>query len=117
MSDALAVLSCLLGGVFFVGAWHVIIDRNTSGPDPESNREPELESEKELLRQAPWFMKLALVVAIILNPVAWEMRRRSSRVQRPGWLTASLLLILVGTIFVVAGLYIGLNLGAESDLG
>lgn len=117
MSDAVAVLACLVGGVFFVGAWRVFRDRHALPPDSESKRDPEVAAEEERLRQAPWFVRLAFAVAVMLNPVAWEMRDRSSRAGRPGWLVASLLLILVGTIFLIAGLYVGLNLGAGNDLG
>jgi hypothetical protein len=86
MIDAFAVLCCLIGCLFLVGAWKVLISRH----------EPEIQT-----RPVRWID----ILLELLTDGGWIEMTAVDR------FTAVLVLFLIGMFFLWSGLYIGLEWG------
>lgn len=98
MADAFAVLCCFVGYVVILVALQVFRSRGEPSRDDEAHS-----SSDDWAGMSPW-AKLAVILAFVLKPSMFLDDTKSGRLD---WVTATLVLILLGALFIVGGIYIG----------
>ena len=109
MKDLGAVLLCFLGGLFFLGAWRVFLERHIPRPEPEP--QSRRKSESEFQGRSSWFGALLVAAAFLLNPLIAlvEVLGKRDEGWTPGWFAQCFFFVFSGGVFLAAGLYLGLT--------